>query len=63
MRAARARLPASNAPAGVPFRRGRGKPHEIGEVIAFLAALRTRFLTRAIVDFSGVWPFGEAGAR
>jgi NAD(P)-dependent dehydrogenase (short-subunit alcohol dehydrogenase family) len=35
-------------------------PHEIGEVIAFLATVRTRFLTGAIIDFSGGWPFGEA---
>lgn len=36
------------------------EPHEIGEVIAFLATVRTRFLTGAIVDFSGGWPFGAA---
>ncbi|MFO1150808.1 MAG: SDR family oxidoreductase [Alsobacter sp.] len=36
------------------------EPHEIGEVIAFLATVRTRFLTGSIVDFSGGWPFGEA---
>ncbi|WP_346913091.1 SDR family oxidoreductase [uncultured Roseibium sp.] len=31
---------------------------EIGEVVAFLASVRTRFLTGAIIDFSGGWPFG-----
>ncbi|MFO1066932.1 MAG: SDR family oxidoreductase [Geminicoccaceae bacterium] len=35
-------------------------PAEIGEVIAFLATVRTRFLTGAIVDFSGGWPAGPA---
>jgi NAD(P)-dependent dehydrogenase (short-subunit alcohol dehydrogenase family) len=33
-------------------------PEEIGEVIRFLATARTRFLTGAILDFSGGWPFG-----
>lgn len=33
-------------------------PDEIGEVIVFLATVRTRFLTGAIIDFSGGWPFG-----
>lgn len=32
------------------------EPHEIGEVIAFLASVKTRFLTGAIIDFSGGWP-------
>jgi NAD(P)-dependent dehydrogenase (short-subunit alcohol dehydrogenase family) len=36
------------------------EPHEIGEVIAFLATVRTRFLTGSIIDFSGGWPFGPA---
>lgn len=36
------------------------EPEEIGEVIAFLATVRTRFLTGAIIDFSGGWPFGAA---
>lgn len=35
-------------------------PEEIGEVIAFLATVKTRFLTGAIIDFSGGWPFGPA---
>lgn len=35
-------------------------PSEIGEVIAFLATVRTRFLTGAVIDFSGGWPFGPA---
>ena len=35
-------------------------PAEIGEVIAFLATAKARFLTGAIVDFSGGWPFGAA---
>lgn len=35
-------------------------PEEIGEVILFLATVRTRFLTGAVVDFSGGWPFGPA---
>ncbi|SFC50454.1 SDR family oxidoreductase [Tropicimonas isoalkanivorans] len=34
-------------------------PEEIGEVILFLASLRTRFLTGAVLDFSGGWPFGQ----
>ncbi|EKV32689.1 short-chain dehydrogenase/reductase SDR [Caenispirillum salinarum AK4] len=36
------------------------EPEEIGEVIAFLATAKTRFLTGAVIDFSGGWPFGEA---
>lgn len=36
------------------------EPEEIGEVILFLATVRTRFLTGAVVDFSGGWPFGPA---
>lgn len=36
------------------------EPEEIGEVIAFLATVKTRFLTGAIIDFSGGWPFGPA---
>ena len=35
-------------------------PAEIGEVIAFLATAKARFLTGAIIDFSGGWPFGAA---
>lgn len=35
------------------------QPEEIGEVIAFLASVQTRFLTGAIIDFSGGWPFGR----
>lgn len=35
-----------------------GSPEEIGEVIAFLATARTRFLTGSILEFSGGWPFG-----
>jgi 3-oxoacyl-[acyl-carrier protein] reductase len=31
---------------------------EIGEVIRFLATVETRFLTGAVIDFSGGWPFG-----
>lgn len=34
------------------------EPHEIGEVIAFLATVKTRFLTGAVIEFSGGWPFG-----
>ncbi|WP_339758235.1 SDR family oxidoreductase [uncultured Hoeflea sp.] len=33
---------------------------EIGEVIAFLASVKTRFLTGAVIDFSGGWPFGAS---
>lgn len=33
-------------------------PEEIGEVITFLATAKTRFLTGAILEFSGGWPFG-----
>lgn len=36
------------------------EPWEIGEVIAFLATARTRFLTGAVIDFSGGWPFGAS---
>ena len=36
------------------------EPHEIGEVIAFLATMKTRFMTGAILDFSGGWPFAPA---
>jgi NAD(P)-dependent dehydrogenase (short-subunit alcohol dehydrogenase family) len=36
------------------------EPEEIGEVIAFLATVKTRFLTGAIIDFSGGWPFGAS---
>lgn len=36
------------------------EPEEIGEVILFLATARTRFLTGAIIDFSGGWPAGAA---
>lgn len=35
-------------------------PSEIGEVIAFLATAKTRFMTGAIIDFSGGWPFAPA---
>ena len=33
---------------------------EIGEVIAFLATAKNRFLTGAVIDLSGGWPFGPA---
>lgn len=33
-----------------------GRPDEIGELICFLASTQARFLTGAIVDFSGGWP-------
>ncbi|MFZ4808308.1 MAG: hypothetical protein ACOYLQ_13710 [Hyphomicrobiaceae bacterium] len=33
-----------------------GKPGEIGEVIRFPATTRARFLTGALIDFSGGWP-------
>ena len=33
-------------------------PSEIGELIYFLATAKTRFLTGAVIDFSGGWPFG-----
>ena len=36
------------------------EPHEIGEVIAFLATMKTRFMTGAILDFSGGWPSAPA---
>jgi len=39
----------------VPARR-LGKPEEIGEVIRFLATTHARFLTGALIDFSGGWP-------
>jgi NAD(P)-dependent dehydrogenase (short-subunit alcohol dehydrogenase family) len=34
------------------------RQEEIGEIIVFLASVETRFLTGAIIDFSGGWPFG-----
>lgn len=36
------------------------EPQEIGEVIAFLATAKTRFMTGAIIEFSGGWPFAPA---
>lgn len=36
------------------------EPEDIGELIAFLASARTRFLTGAVIDFSGGWPSGPA---
>lgn len=33
-----------------------GTPEEIGELIAFLALMESRFLTGAVIDFSGGWP-------
>lgn len=36
------------------------EPWEIGEVVAFLATAKTRFLTGAVIDFSGGWPYGIA---
>ena len=33
-----------------------GRPDEIGEVITFLATMRARFMTGAILDFNGGWP-------
>jgi NAD(P)-dependent dehydrogenase (short-subunit alcohol dehydrogenase family) len=33
-----------------------GRPDEIGELVRFLASTESRFLTGAIVDFSGGWP-------
>ena len=33
-----------------------GKPEEIGDLICYLASTESRFLTGAIIDFSGGWP-------
>lgn len=33
-----------------------GRPDEIGDLIRYLASTGSRFLTGAIVDFSGGWP-------
>ncbi|ENZ79069.1 MULTISPECIES: SDR family oxidoreductase [Ralstonia] len=33
-----------------------GRPDEIGELITFLATIKARFMTGAIIDFSGGWP-------
>ncbi len=41
--------------ASVPFGR-LGEPWEVGDVVRFLATTRARFLTGAIIDFSGGWP-------
>lgn len=35
-----------------------GDPAEIGELIAFLAGAKSRFMTGAIIDWSGGWPVG-----
>lgn len=35
-----------------------GEPKEMGELIVFLAGAQSRFLTGAIIDWSGGWPFG-----
>lgn len=35
-------------------------PSEIGEVITFLATAKTRFMTGAMIEFSGGWPFAPA---
>jgi 3-oxoacyl-[acyl-carrier protein] reductase len=36
-----------------------GRQDEIGELIQFLAAMKTRFLTGAIIDFNGAWPITQ----
>ncbi len=36
-----------------------GEPSEIGELVAFLAGASSRFMTGAIIDWSGGWPVGE----
>lgn len=46
---------ARNVPAG-----RLAEPWEIGELIVFLATAKGRFLTGAVIDFSGGWPFGPA---
>jgi NAD(P)-dependent dehydrogenase (short-subunit alcohol dehydrogenase family) len=33
-----------------------GEPAEVGEVVRFLATTKARFLTGAVIDFSGGWP-------
>jgi 3-oxoacyl-[acyl-carrier protein] reductase len=33
-----------------------GRPDEIGDLIRYLASTQSRFLTGAIIDFSGGWP-------
>lgn len=35
-----------------------GEPAEMGELVAFLAGARSRFMTGAIIDWSGGWPTG-----
>jgi len=42
---------ASSVPAG-----RLGEPAEIGEIIKMLATIKGRFMTGAILDFSGAWP-------
>ncbi len=37
-----------------------GEPREMGELFVFLAGAKARFLTGAIIDFSGGWPVGAA---
>lgn len=34
-----------------------GRPDEIGELVGFLASTQARFLTGAVIDFNGGWPF------
>jgi NAD(P)-dependent dehydrogenase (short-subunit alcohol dehydrogenase family) len=36
-----------------------GRPDEIGELIRYLASTESRFLTGAIIDFSGGWPVSK----
>jgi 3-oxoacyl-[acyl-carrier protein] reductase len=33
-----------------------GEPAEVGDVVRFLATTKARFLTGAVIDFSGGWP-------
>jgi NAD(P)-dependent dehydrogenase (short-subunit alcohol dehydrogenase family) len=33
-----------------------GEPHEVGELIAFLASGRSAFTTGQVIGFTGAWP-------
>jgi NAD(P)-dependent dehydrogenase (short-subunit alcohol dehydrogenase family) len=45
------------APSWSPIHLGRlGTPAEIGELVAFLAMERSRFVARQAINFTGGWP-------
>lgn len=36
-----------------------GEPHELGELVRYLAGMRGSFHTGTVIDFAGGWPAGE----